>query len=116
MDTLNLARNNLEGSLDFTRLPKSICQITVHENRFSGTIDLGNLPKSMGDLDVTNNALSGTVRVPHGLRAFLDENELTADPTKGHLSVVGWTSTPVLGEAKNLFKPLVVFLSWRRPY
>ncbi|KNH05683.1 hypothetical protein XU18_3300 [Perkinsela sp. CCAP 1560/4] len=43
-------------------------------------------------------------------------NALSANPTKGHLSVVGWTSTPVLGEAKNLFKPLVVFLSWRRPY
>ena len=43
-------------------------------------------------------------------------NALGANPTKGHLSVVGWTSTPVLGEAKNLFKPLVVFLSWRRPY
>ena len=35
---------------------------------------------------------------------------------EGHLSVVGWTSTPVFGEAKNLFKLLVVFLSWRRPY
>ena len=44
------------------------------------------------------------------------ENQLSANPTKGHLSVVGWTSTPVWGEAKNLFKPLVVFLSWRRPY
>ena len=43
-------------------------------------------------------------------------NALSANPTKGHLSVVGWPSTPVLGEAKNLFKPLVVFLSWRRPY
>ena len=43
-------------------------------------------------------------------------NAISANPTKGHLSVVGWTSTPVLGEAKNLFKPLVVFLSWRRPY
>ncbi|KNH06611.1 hypothetical protein XU18_2562 [Perkinsela sp. CCAP 1560/4] len=43
-------------------------------------------------------------------------NQFSANPTKGHLSVVGWTSTPVLGEAKNLFKPLVVFLSWRRPY
>ena len=46
----------------------------------------------------------------------LHHNRLRANPTKGHLSVVGWTSTPVLGEAKNLFKPLVVFLSWRRPY
>ena len=47
---------------------------------------------------------------------YMFMNALSADPTKGHLSVVGWTSTPVLGEAKNLFKPLVVFLSWRRPY
>ena len=31
-------------------------------------------------VNVTNNALSGTVRVPHGLRAFLDGNdELTVE-------------------------------------
>ena len=47
---------------------------------------------------------------------FLGINICRSNPTKGHLSVVGWTSTPVLGEAKNLLKPLVVFLSWRRPY
>ena len=29
-------------------------------------------------------------------------NALSANPTKGHLSVVGWTSTPVFGEAKSL--------------
>ena len=63
----------------------------------SGTIDFKFLPCSM----------TGLIMV---------ENNLSANPTKGHLSVVGWTSTPVLGEAKNLFKPLVVFLSWRRPY
>ncbi|KNH05004.1 Ribonuclease H domain [Perkinsela sp. CCAP 1560/4] len=44
------------------------------------------------------------------------DHQEAPNPTKGHLSVVGWTSTPVLGEAKNLFKPLVVFLSSRRPY
>ena len=47
---------------------------------------------------------------------FSKTNQFSANPTKGHLCVVGWTSTPVFGEAKNLFKPLVVFLSWRRPY
>ncbi|KNH07684.1 hypothetical protein XU18_1685 [Perkinsela sp. CCAP 1560/4] len=62
-----------------------------------GSVHLEWLPSSVRDLVVT-------------------WNQLTANPTKGHLSVVGWTSTPVLGEAKNLFKPLVVFLSWRRPY
>ena len=63
----------------------------------TGTLGLEFLPCSMKSLQMWRNALS-------------------ANPTKGHLSVVGWTSTPVLGEAKNLFKPLVVFLSWRRPY
>ena len=63
----------------------------------TGTLGFEFLPWSMKIVVMWNNALS-------------------ADPTKGHLSVVGWTSTPVLGEAKNLFKPLVVFLSWRRPY
>ena len=68
-------QEQLEGSLDFTRLPKSICQITSHENRFSGTIDLGNLPKSMTFVNFRNNALNGTVRVPHGLRAILEGND-----------------------------------------
>ena len=63
----------------------------------TGTVGFEFLPWSIRNLVMWNNALS-------------------ANPTKGHLSVVGWTSTPVLGEAKNLFKPLVVFLSWRRPY
>ena len=63
----------------------------------SGTISLESLPCSVKNLNMSCNTL-------------------VANPTKGHLSVVGWTSTPVLGEAKNLFKPLVVFLSWRRPY
>ncbi|KNH04552.1 hypothetical protein XU18_4236 [Perkinsela sp. CCAP 1560/4] len=63
----------------------------------TGTLGFEFLPWSMKRLQMWRNALS-------------------ANPTKGHLSVVGWTSTPVLGEAKNLLKPLVVFLSWRRPY
>ena len=66
------------------------------------------------------NQLSGSVvltQLPDKFEyLYLTGNQFSANPTKGHLSVVGWTSTPVLGEAKNLFKPLVVFLSWRRPY
>ena len=85
LEYLHLHKNNFEGSLDFTQLPNYIRNIMLYENRFSGTIDLGNLPESMERFDVTKNALS-------------------ANPTKGHLSVVGWTSTPVLGEAKNLFQ------------
>ncbi|KNH05181.1 hypothetical protein XU18_3744 [Perkinsela sp. CCAP 1560/4] len=69
---------------------------------------------------IKKNQLGGSVvltQLPSNLKCFiLASNYFSADPTKGHLSVVGWTSTPVLGEAKNLFKPLVVFLSWRRPY
>ena len=75
----------------------SNCAIKTKQNALSGTIQLADLP---GKIEVV----------------YLSVNQLTANPTKGHLSVVGWTSTPVLGEAKNLFKPLVVFLSWRRPY
>ena len=68
-----------------------------------------------GELD-----LKGSLQLewlPSSVKMFgVRGNNLTVNPTKGDLSVVGWTSTPVLGEAKNLFKPLVVFLSWRRPY
>ena len=84
------------------------------------TVVLKFLPCSMTELDMSFNALSGTIQLadlPEKIDNLnLSKNRLSANPTKGHLSVVGWTSTPVLGEAKNLFKPLVVFLSWRRPY
>ncbi|KNH03754.1 hypothetical protein XU18_4830 [Perkinsela sp. CCAP 1560/4] len=86
----------------------------------TGTIGLKFLPSSMKDLNMSANAISGTMELadlPENVKKLsLAGNALSANPTKGHLSVVGWTSTPVLGEAKNLFKPLVVFLSWRRPY
>ena len=86
----------------------------------TGTIGFEFLPWSMKIVRMLYNALSGTIQLadlPGKMEAVnLGGNQLNADPTKGHLSVVGWTSTPVLGEAKNLFKPLVVFLSWRRPY
>ncbi|KNH08109.1 hypothetical protein XU18_1325 [Perkinsela sp. CCAP 1560/4] len=42
-------------------------------------------------------------------------NQFSANPTKGHLSVVGWTSTLSWGKPRA-FRILVVFLSWRRPY
>ena len=72
---MNLGKNNLEGSLDFTRLPKSIRKMFLSENRFLGTIDLGNLPEGMWFLNVKNNAPSGTLRVPHGVLAILGGNE-----------------------------------------
>ena len=86
----------------------------------AGTLGCKFLPCSMKSLHMRLNAISGTIELadlPGKMDGvYLFNNKLTANPTKGHLSVVGWTSTPVLGEAKNLFKPLVVFLSWRRPY
>ena len=85
-----------------------------------GTIALQYLPSTVRKFYLTGSNMQGTVDVaglPREMQRFhMQRNHLSADPTKGHLSVVGWTSTPVLGEAKNLFKPLVVFLSWRRPY
>ncbi|KNH06856.1 hypothetical protein XU18_2366 [Perkinsela sp. CCAP 1560/4] len=85
----------LKRSIHLEWLPSSVKELAVSGNRLAGTLDWA-LPTSMKELDLSANKLT--------------------NPTKGHLSVVGWTSTPVLGEAKNLFKPLVVFLSWRRPY
>ncbi|KNH08589.1 receptor protein kinase [Perkinsela sp. CCAP 1560/4] len=97
MEELLLDGNQLTGSLDLDGLPATVRELSLSSNEFTREISLEKLPKCLEHLD-------------------LAENQLSADPTKGHLSVVGWTSTPVLGEAKNLFKPLVVFLSWRRPY
>ena len=76
---------------------EEVVSIRWRQFKLEGSLHLEWLPSSVMEFDAT-------------------DNNLTANPTKGHLSVVGWTSTPVLGEAKNLFKPLVVFLSWRRPY
>ena len=94
---IDWSRFDLEGSLHFEWLPSFVWKFLVGWNNVTGTLDLASLPRTIKNL-------------------YLGYNAFTANPTKGHLSVVGWTSTPVLGEAKNLFKPLVVFLSWRRPY
>ncbi|KNH04620.1 hypothetical protein XU18_4188 [Perkinsela sp. CCAP 1560/4] len=111
---------DIEGSLHLEWLPSSVRKFEATSNRLTGTLDLASLPTSMEWLDLAHNAFTGSI----GLEALpermeylnVSNNELSPNPTKGHLSVVGWTSTPVLGEAKNLFKPLFVFLSWRRPY
>ena len=113
-------KNAFTGSIDLGRLPESMKSLNVHYNQLSGSLKLGNLPDTLTEFYAIGNEFSGSVdltRLPAALSWLnLSQNQLSADPTKGHLSVVGWTSTPVLGEAKNLFKPLVVFLSWRRPY
>ena len=88
---------SLQGTLSVECLPSSTKKIDMLWNSLIGTIKLAELPGRMENLRI-------------------HRNRLTANPTKGHLSVVGWTSTPVLGEAKKLLKPLVVFQSWRRPY
>ncbi|KNH04551.1 hypothetical protein XU18_4235 [Perkinsela sp. CCAP 1560/4] len=111
---------NEHGTLGFEFLPCSMKTLRMFMNALSGTIQLAALPGKMEVVYISFNNLIGSLgldRLPAAVRALsLSNNKFTANPTKGHLSVVGWTSTPVLGEAKNLFKPLVVFLSWRRPY
>ena len=118
--SIYLGYNAFTGPIDLGRLPESMKSLNVHYNQLSGSLKLGSLPGTLTDFDARCNEFSGSVdltQLPAALSYLnLGDNQLSANPTKGHLSVVGWTSTPVLGEAKNLFKPLVVFLSWRRPY
>ena len=113
-------QQNGTGTLGFEFLPCSMKAVSMFLNALSGTIQLADLPEKMEELSLSFNQLTGSLDLdglPATVRELdLSRNKFTANPTKGHLSVVGWTSTPVLGEAKNLFKPLVVFLSWRRPY
>ena len=85
MEYLSIPNNELSGSLNLASLPDTLAEFNAGENKFSGSVDLTQLPAALTQLD-------------------LSENKLSANPTKGHLSVVGWTSTPVLGEAKNLFQ------------
>ncbi|KNH05988.1 hypothetical protein XU18_3082 [Perkinsela sp. CCAP 1560/4] len=64
--------------------------LSLDKNKFTAQVSLEHLPDGLQSLSVSTNQLS-------------------ADPTEGHLSVVGWTSTPVLGEAKNLLNPSLCF-------
>ena len=143
MELFDMGHNHLTGSIDLRYLPQSMKELTLNDNAFTesiclshlpgvlkvlhlavnklrGSVDLTNLPDNLKNLYLDKNNFDGEVdltQLPKQLeRISLNDNAFSANPTKGHLSVVGWTSTPVLGEAKNLFKPLVVFLSWRRPY
>ena len=84
MEIVYLFDNQMTGSLDLDRLPAAVRELDLSRNEFTGDISLENLPKCLEYL-------------------LLSNNQMSANPTKGHLSVVGWTSTPVLGEAKNLF-------------
>ena len=108
------------GSIDLQWIPSSVTSFTASRLHLTGTIDTTSLPRELTFFFFGVNRMNGTFHTmghPRKLcRVSVAENRLSANPTKGHLSVVGWTSTPVFGEAKNLFKPLVVFLSWRRPY
>ncbi|KNH07091.1 hypothetical protein XU18_1653 [Perkinsela sp. CCAP 1560/4] len=98
-----MSRNALSGTIQLADLPGKMEVVNLGANQLAGSLDLDSLPAAVRALHLNGNEF--TV-----LNTLIPTN-----PTKGHLSVVGWTSTPVFGEAKNLFKPLVVFLSWRRP-
>ena len=67
----------------------------------AGTLGCEFLPCSMKKLQMWRNALSGTIQLddlPGKIEVVhLFNNKLTDNPTKGHLSVVGWTSTQPLG-------------------
>ena len=112
--------NALSGTIQLADLPEKVEKLSLSCNQLTGSLDLDGLPATVRELDLSKNKFTGDIsleKLPKCLKQLeLSQNQLSANPTKGHLSVVGWTSTPVLGEAKNLFKPLVVFLSWRRPY
>ena len=95
------------GTVGFEFLPWSIRNVVMWNNALSGTIQLADLPGKIEGVYLNVNQLTGSLdldTLPAAVRGLgLGNNKFTANPTKGHLSVVGWTSTPVLGEAKNLF-------------
>ncbi|KNH04688.1 hypothetical protein XU18_4126 [Perkinsela sp. CCAP 1560/4] len=74
---------------------------------------------SMVSLSLRSNTVTGSIgleRLPERMEKInVNHNHLSADPMEGHLSVVGWTSTPSWGKPRA-FQTLVVFLFWRRPY
>ena len=90
LETMYLNENMFDGSLDLTRLPEKLHNIRLNDNRFSGEIDLSHLPAELWDLDAGHN-------------------RLVTNPTKGHLSVVGWTSTPVWGKPRTFLNPSSCF-------
>ena len=120
MKIVKMCRNALSGTIQLADLPGKMEVVDISFNNLIGCLDLDRLPATVRTLYLRENKFTGEISLEHLPKCFkyllLQNNQLSANPTKGHLSVVGWTSTPVLGEAKNLFKPLVVFLSWRRHY
>ena len=73
----------------------------MFRNALSGTIQLADLPEKIEGVYFYGNQLTGSLeldRLPAAVRTLnLSGNKFTANPTKGHLSVVGWTSTQPLG-------------------
>ena len=77
-------------------LPSSVKIFAAVLSGLTGTLAMASLPIPMKELHLGNNLF-------------------TADPTEGHLFVVGRTSTLSRGKP-GAFQTLVVFLFWRRPY
>ncbi|KNH08111.1 leucine-rich repeat protein [Perkinsela sp. CCAP 1560/4] len=101
MKELSLGLNALIGSIILERFPKNMEVFRVFQNQLSGPLKLESLPDTLTDFIAGYNQFTGSVnltQLPAAL-SFLDleNNRLSANPTKGHLSVVGWTSTQPLG-------------------
>ncbi|KNH07233.1 hypothetical protein XU18_2096, partial [Perkinsela sp. CCAP 1560/4] len=105
--------NQLSGSLKLDSLPDTLTDFDAHYNKFQGSVDLTRLPAALEFLNLSENHLSGSVvltQIPSNLEILnLSCNRFSANPTKGHLSVVGWTSTPVWGKPRTFLNPSSCF-------
>ena len=80
----------LEGSLHLEWLPSSVMEFDATDNNLTGSLDWASLPTSLKKLNLAGNQFS-------------------ANPTKGHLSVVGWTSTLSWGKPRTFLNPSSCF-------
>ena len=78
------------GCINMHWIPSSVTAFTACELNLSGSMDTRAFSHHLVSLSV-------------------GDNRFHANPTKGHLSVVGWTSTPVWGKPRTFLNPSSCF-------
>jgi len=70
---LDLSHNQLEGNVEWSKLPYSLTHLQLEHNMFSGPVNVTAMPLNLNDVSLYNNMFSGSIR-------FQDFNKR---PTRG---------------------------------
>ena len=113
MKTVRMYANALSGTIQLADLPRKMERVYLDKNHLGGSLDLDRLPATVETLDLSANEFTGEISLEK-LSKCLDYLRLTR-----RKDTSPWWVGPVpqfWGKPRTFFKPLVVFLSWRRPY